>query len=166
MEFELIHHFDCDIASFEKAVYFDEELNKRLLKMPNISDRQVKEIKDEGDHARRLMFIEAAAALPKEVRSILGEKFGWHEVSTLDKKTHTVTFEIQPTVKLPLECKGRYEMIAEGANKVKRVIKGEVKVKIPLLGKTVEKIVVSQLVTSFEQEEKIVRDYLAEIAKK
>lgn len=166
MNFELIHHFDADIATFERAVYFDDELNKRLTKMPNISARQVKALDDKGDSARRVMFIEAAAAMPAEVRKLLGEKFGWHEESTLDKKTHTVTFVILPTVKLPLECKGRYEMIPEGAGKVKRIITGDVKVKIPLLGKSIEKIIVSQLVTSFEQEEKIVKEYLKELTAK
>lgn len=164
MKFELIHHFDADIATFEKAVYFDDELNKRLLKMPNVSNRVVKELEDKGDTARRLMFIEVAAAIPKEVRSLIGDKLGWHEVSTLDKKNHIVNFEIQPTVKLPLDCKGRYEMIPEAGNKVRRVITGEVNVKIPLLGKSVEKIIVSQLVASFEEEEGIVKSYLRELA--
>lgn len=166
MKFELIHHFDAEIDAFERIVYFDDELNKRLLKMPNVSNRVVKELEDKGDRARRRMFIEVAAAIPKEVRSLIGDKLGWHEESTLDKKRHIVEFEIQPTVKLPLECKGRYEMIPEAGGKVRRVITGDVNVKIPLLGKTVEKIIVSQLVTSFEEEEKIVKDYLREIAAK
>lgn len=166
MNFELIHHFEADIDVFVKAVYFDEELNKRLLKMPNVSNRVVKELKDGPDRATRTMFIEVAAAVPKEARALLGDKLGWHEVSTLDKKKNLVEFEIQPTVKLPLECRGRYEMTAESGGKVRRVISGDVKVKIPLLGKTIEKIIVSQLVSSFEAEEGIVRAYMAELSKK
>jgi hypothetical protein len=165
MEFELIHHFECGLPAFVKAVYFDNELNKRLLKMKNISHREVKEIKDGPEKATRLMYIEAASAIPREVRALVGDKLSWNEVSTLDKKTNTVSFEIQPTMKLPLECKGRYEMSAEGSGKVRRVISGDVRVRIPLIGKTVEKFVVNQLVASFEEEEIIVRDYLREIAK-
>lgn len=166
MQFELIHHFDADLDAFVKTVYFDPELNKRLLKMKNISDRRVKELNDGPDKATRVMFIEVAAAIPKEVRSIVGERLGWNEVSTLDKKTNTITFEIQPTVKLPLECGGKYEMRQEAPGKILRRISGDVKVKIPLLGKTIEKIIVNQLVESFEQEQGIVKEYLAELKAK
>lgn len=165
MKFELVHLFDADVETMQQAVFYDAELNKRLLKMPNVSDRVVKELKDEGDFAKRVMFIEVAAAVPKEVRSILGDKLGWHEYATLDKKNHVIDFEIKPTVKLPLECRGRYAMHPEGNGKVRRVISGDVNVKIPLLGKTVEKVIVGQLSTTFELDYAIVRDYVNEIAK-
>ena len=44
MEFKLVHTFDAEINSYVDMVYFDEELNKRLLKMPNVSDRVVKDL--------------------------------------------------------------------------------------------------------------------------
>jgi hypothetical protein len=166
MKFELVHTFDADIETFQHAVFYDAELNKRLLKMPNVSDRVVKELEDKGDTATRLMFIEVAAAVPKEVRSILGDKLGWHEFATLDKKKHVISFEIKPTVKLPLECKGQYAMHPEGGGKIRRVISGDVNVKIPLLGKTIEKVIVGQLSTTFELDYEIVRDYVNELAGK
>ena len=166
MEFKLVHTFEAEINSFVDAVYFDEELNKRLLKMPNVSNRVVKDLKRDGDKASRTMFIEVASAIPKEVRALIGDKLGWNEESTLDKKTNTVAFKILPTVKLPLECSGTYVMTADGPNKVKRVISGDVKVKIPFLGKTVEKLIVSQLIDSFEKEEIIVKEYLKDLAKR
>ncbi len=164
MEFELIHHFDADMDTFVQAVYFDQELNQRLAAMKNISAREVKSLVDKGDTAERVMFIEVAAALPKEARKFVGEKLGWNEVSTLDRRTNIVSWKIDPQVKLPLDCHGKYEMIAEGKGKVRRVITGEVKIRIPLVGKSIEKFVVNQLVESFEEEEILVKEYLRELA--
>ncbi len=166
MKFELIHHFDAEIDAFVKTVYFDDNLNQRLLKMKNISAREVKSIEDKGDTAERVVFIEAAAAIPKEARAIVGEKLGWNEHSRLDKRTRTVSFEIKPLIKVPLDCHGRYEMVPEADGRVRRVITGEVNVKVPLIGKTIEKFIVKALTESFEEEEVLVKEYLRETAGK
>lgn len=164
MKFELIHHFDADIDPFVKAVYFDDALNQALSSMKNISKREVKEITDGPEKAHRVMFIEVAAAIPKEARRFVGERLGWNEVSTLDKKTNVITWQIEPQVKLPIDCQGKYEMVAEGKGKVRRIITGEVKVKLPLVGKKLESFIVNQLVESFEEEEVLVKKFLRELA--
>ena len=85
----------------------------------------------------------------------LASMLRWIEESTYDKARHRFDYRILPN--LPeswrdrFQSHGSYQLTQEGAL-VHRRIEGEIVVRVPLLGRTVEKLLVREVTENFRAE--------------
>jgi hypothetical protein len=158
MKFELVHRFAATIADFER-VLDDGGLYERLQQaMPAIEKIEPLERVDEGGRVRRRVRYtpNTDGKIPSFGRSVVKPSMlRWIEESTYDRARHRFDYRILPN--LPeswrdrFQSQGSYELTQEGSEVLRR-IEGEVVVRVPLLGRTVEKLLVKEVTENFRAE--------------
>jgi hypothetical protein len=82
----------------------------------------------------------------------------WLEYSTWDKAGKFWDWKIEPYFfKEYVNCTGRMSVLADGV-RTKRVTRGALTIRIPVIGEMVEKIIVEHLKKNIEQEVKMFHD--------
>lgn len=134
-----------------ETLYFDEDFNVALCQSVSLQ-RELLERTLQDNHIHRAVRVGAQREIPKPVAKILGSDrieyvehveytmgsfFGhWHTISSL--LTDKITSE------------GTFKFVAEGHN-VKRIVDGEVCVKIFGLGSVIEKHIIADVEQSYAQ---------------
>ncbi|MCA9521632.1 MAG: DUF2505 family protein [Myxococcales bacterium] len=163
MKFEITHTFDADVETVLTAMY-DPALHEFLTKeMTTINEIEQLEKNDEGSRVvRRVRY------MPKPLIQKIGPKeipprwMEWVEESTLDRGAKTVTFQNRPTTQKIanlLVNQGTMQFRSKGA-KTERVLKGELKVKVFLLGKIAEKFIYNQASRILEEEARALNKFI------
>ncbi len=145
------------------AHLFDDTLHDRCNAALTSADRarvQVDRL-DEGVVVQRF-HVKVKDLPPGATKVLKPEFFEWDEESRWDPKTEQITWKILPQVmKNKLDCKGVLYYLAEG-DKTRRVVEGEIEIKIRLAGKVAEKIIVSQLEKTYAELSRTESAYFAE----
>lgn len=161
--FKLEHDFPdipCDV--FE-AYLNDPELIKMLDKMPAFRSRDLVSKTDNADGSTTWRFkVVAGGDVPASVRKVLSEDMlTWHEDTRYVPKEHTIHWTIVPLAARAqqlLESHGTWKLIPAG-NGTRRVIDGNITVKVPLIGKVVEQYLASELKRNYDVEPDIQRTF-------
>ena len=86
----------------------------------------------------------------------------WVQQTVLDRSTHRTTFTVTPKVHVErFECGGVMRLTAAG-DTTKRVIDGELKIKVPLFGSRAEGLIVPGLRTRMNREAELLDEWLKE----
>jgi Protein of unknown function (DUF2505) len=156
VKFEIAHRFQTTIADFERVL--DDPGLYDKLRLPGIEKIEPLERVDEGGRIRRRVRYtpNTDGKIPSFGRSVVKPSMlRWIEESTYDKGRHRFDYRILPN--LPdkwrdfFQSQGSYQLTQEGAE-VHRVIEGEIVVRVPLLGRTVEKLLVKEVTANFRAE--------------
>jgi hypothetical protein len=98
---------------------------------------------------------------PAAARVVSPDKLSWVEVSTLDRSAHAIDLRIEPDSYADrLRFTGSVELLDEGAT-TRRVLDGDVRVKVPLVAGKVEGAVVSGLREHAAVEEQVFAAFVA-----
>jgi hypothetical protein len=161
--FTLEHSFpDIPVDVFE-AHLNHPDLIKALDKMPAFRSRDLVSKKDNGDGSTTWRFkVVAGGDVPPAVRKVLSEEMlTWHEDTRFVPAEHTIHWTITPLAaqaqKL-LESHGIWKLIPAGKG-TRRIIEGNITVKVPLLGKVVEQYLASELKRNYDVEPDIQRTF-------
>ncbi len=162
MKFHIDDHFDATLAEFERLLD-DPTLHERLAAaMPGLEKIELLErVEDAATIRRRLRFTpNTDGKIPAFGRSVIKPSMlSWIEESNFDKQRHRFDYRIFP--QLPESWRDRFEShgtyalssVSEGASGgVARRIEGEVVVRVPLLGRTVEKLLIREVTENFRAE--------------
>lgn len=162
MKFRIEHEFHrIDLPEYEK-LYFDEPFNIALCEEVNL-DRELLSLEHHGDELEREVKVAPRGRqIPKPIAKFLGgarieyvEKlrytFGagqgtWQSVSSL------------MTEKIDSRGTFQFEAVPGG---VKRVVEGEIKVKVFGIGGTIEQYIVEDVKKSYEDAAAFTRKWLA-----
>lgn len=163
--FKLEHEFPkISLERFEKYLNHPK-LNEILSKMPGFRSRDLIEEKqhDSGEIEWRFQVV-AGGNVPPAVQKIISpDMFTWIESSRFVPKEHCIYWEIIPTLaRGKFEGKGSWQLSKKGKG-TKRIIEGEVAVKIPFVGKVVESFIVSELKKSYEIEPQLQQQFFEQI---
>ena len=155
--FRLEHVFpEISVDLFEKYLNHPE-LNKMLAKMPSFRSRDlVEEKKDSSGEIVWKFKVVAGGEIPPAVSKVLSpDMFSWWENSKFLPKEHAIHFSIEPiAANGKFAGNGQWKLSKNGKG-TKRVIEGEMSVKIPFLGKIVETFLVNELKKNYEVEPQI-----------
>ena len=92
---------------------------------------------------------------------ITKEMLGWDEHSIYDLKSHTAKWKILPKVKPAwrkyFNSSGTYELVRNREG-TKRIITGELELKVPVVRKVAERMIVAEVKKTFEAEAATLRD--------
>ena len=167
MKFELVHTFECDMATFEKAL-FHPDLHKMLAQaMSGIKKIEPLTSDDDGKKVVRRVKYVPNTEVPSFARAkIKPEMLEWVEESTYDKERHRFDYRIVPNI--PERWHDRFKShgsysVTEVGGKVRRVIDGEVTIKVTLVGGMAERYVIGQVKKNFDQEADGLRKFIAEM---
>lgn len=167
MKFELVHMFDCNLTTFEKAL-FHPELHKMLQTvMQGVKKIEPLESHDDGKQVVRKVKYVPTTEVPSFARGkIKPEMLEWVEESTYDRERHRFDYRIVPNI--PERWHDRFKShgsyaVSEVGGKVRRVIDGEVMIKVTLVGGMAERYVIGQVKKNFDQEADGLRKFIAEM---
>ena len=167
-KFKLEHEFpDIPMSLFEEHLNHPE-LNEMMSNMPAFRSRELVETQkmNSGEIIWRFKVV-AGGEIPPAVQKVLSaDMFSWWENSRFVPSEHCIHFNIEPVVaKGKFEGGGRWQLYEHGKG-TRRVIEGEMNVKIPFVGKLVEGFLVNELKRNFEVEPEIQSKFYAKMKKK
>ncbi|HYZ92597.1 MAG TPA: DUF2505 domain-containing protein [Actinomycetota bacterium] len=161
MRFTLENRIDAPLNDVEQAS-LDDEFQRRLTSLPNVHERRILSVEtDEGGCVHRLVRYAFAGPVPAPVlRAIGGSTISWDEKATFDPSAHEWRFKIEPHVMAGrFECDGRYAFVPEG-DSTTRIVEADIRVKIPIVGRQVERFISGSLKTTMNAEAAMLDEYL------
>lgn len=161
MDFELAHRFDAPPDDVARA-YTEAELYAAFAGLPRADRPEVLERTADGDrvHLRVRWFF--SANLSSAARAVIDpSKLSWIEESAHDLTDRSVTFRMVPDhYRDRFSCAGTYRFEPDGDGTVRRS-RGTLRVKAPLVARTVEGAIVDGLDDQLGTEVTLVEEYLA-----
>lgn len=163
-EVTIVHEFDCDEDTHWTKCFFSEDFNKKLyletLGFPMW--RILSQVETDATIERKLDIRPLLKNIPGPVMKVMGDRFGYIEDGTFDKKARRYKFRTIPSV-MGDKADIRGEMYLEkiGDNKVRRTVKVRVEVKVFAIGGLIEQSTVEQLRDGYEKASAFTRKYIA-----
>lgn len=161
MKFTMTHTFEVDRPTFEKYLN-DPELIEMARAIPALKTRALVDYRENGKLRTWRFRVDAATEIPERARAVVKpEMLAWIEESTWDPDRHLFTWQIHPTHFADrLECRGTWALFEEGP-RTRRVIEGDLRVKVLLVGRIVEEFVVARVKEQFEAEAEVQKRFYA-----
>ncbi len=161
--FRLEHDFpEISVALFERYLNHPD-LISMLSGMPAFRSRDLVEKTELAEGAVNWRFkVVASSKIPAAAQRLFaGDVLTWHEDARFVPAEHNIYWKITPlqdTVRALLSAHGTWKLIPMGAG-TKRIIDGNVDVKVPLVGKVVELFLKTELTKNYEVEPEIQRRF-------
>lgn len=152
MRFEVIQRYRSAADAVERA-YADEALYPTLVGLPKLGGIELLDEQRQGDVVRMRARYRFTGHLPSAVTAVVDpQKLTWVQDSSHDLGTGQATFVLLPDHYADrLQAKGTYTVAADGDG-ARRVVRGELKVRAPLVAGRVEQAIVSGLQEYLEAE--------------
>jgi hypothetical protein len=174
MKFELVHLFATDLPTFEKAL-FHPDLPKSLEQiMAGVKVIEPLSSQDDGKKVVRRVRYVPSTEVPSFARGkIKPEMLEWVEESTYDRERHRFEYRIVPNIperwQDRFKSSGSYSLtetagpVGGPSVQVRRVIDGDVMIKVALIGGMAERYVIGQVKKNFDQEADGLRKFLVDM---
>jgi hypothetical protein len=159
------HEFDCSEATLWQLTFFDEEFNRRLyLEALRFPVWKVLEQKVTDDAVVRRVQVEPLIEnLPGPLKKAFGDRFGYVEEGTFDRKQNRYRFRVLPsTMADKTHISGEMRSEPLGDKRVRRIVEFSVEVKIMMLGKLVEQKTIEDTRGSYDKTAVFMRQYIRE----
>ena len=144
MDYKIEQTIEHPLEIIEKAMFDPKLINFYLKEMDAIDEMESLEFNDNGDQIERKIRYQPKPIIKRiGFKKIPPEALGWIEVSTYDKKSKILSYDnqsIHPKVRKIFTNIGKIELIPSN-NSTIRVISGEVKVDVKIVGKVAEKVI-------------------------
>lgn len=143
------------------AALLDPELVRRLGELPKLRAPELLSQERDGDVVvQRVQHAFAGSLSPAVTRVIDPDKVTWVDETTYDLAARRATFRIIPDhYGSKLQCSGTYTFAARGAGCV-RSVAAELSVRVPLVGRIVEKAIVAGLLDYLRAEADLLARWL------
>jgi len=162
MRFRLEQSFDAPIDAIALA-FTEPDLYSALGSLPHLGRPQVLSRTENGDVVNLQIRYQFTGDLSPAARKVVDPaRLSWVEHSTHDLTRHQVDFTLAPdNYGNLLRASGRYSFEPGGPGRTRRLAEGEVAVRVPLVGRSVETAIVSGLREHLAEEVAVVERYLA-----
>jgi hypothetical protein len=162
VHFEIVHEFDISLDAIELAVLSPGLIDKLAPRLSSIEKLKQKQHDLKNGKLERIWSYQANVKLPSFAKNITREMMAWDEVSTYDLKTHSSSWTIKPHIKREWQkyfaASGSYELVPTKAGHTKRIVKGELTLKVPVVRQMAERMIVNEVKKTFEAEAATLRD--------
>ena len=155
------HIFNCSMDTYW-AMFWDSDYSARIEKETGVQ-REVLWMREEGPIKIYRVKFTPEGDLPAPIAKVTGtKKLVYEQENRLNTETHSMEWQVFPTVATDkVTAKGVMNM-REHPNGVERTVTGDVTVRVPLIGKRIEKLILNSVVTSYEHAADITRKWLSE----
>lgn len=142
-------------------VLFHPEYPATVGKLTGVKSHELLELTDHGDRITRVIRSEPKRDLPAAVRKITGASLVYVERATLYKAEHRQEFTVElEKLQKRADIAGRYTLEEVEPGVIRRVGDASIEIKVPLLGKRIEKAVVEDLTNSHAITAKVIQSWL------
>ncbi|MFM7271719.1 MAG: DUF2505 family protein [Actinomycetes bacterium] len=161
MEFTLDQRFAAPPIAVAAALV-DPALLATMVELPRLGEASVLTTAHTGDRVRQEVRYRFEADLPGAARRFVDpEQLTWVEVGEHDLASGQSRYLIRPDHYADL-LEGRYAArVVEAGGGAARTVKGELRVKVPLVGSKVERAIVDGLREIATAQQRLVEDWLA-----
>ena len=165
MRFRIRTQYDSDPDAVARA-YADPALYVAFAGLPRADRPEVLEHRVDGGRVVLRVRWRFTAHLSSAARAVIDpHKLSWVEESTHDVERRQVTFRMVPDhYRDRFSCSGAYHFEADGSGSA-RIVEGDLRIKAPLVGGTVEKAIVSGLEEQLGSEAPIVDAFVTDVSR-
>jgi hypothetical protein len=164
VHFEISHDFDIPRDAVELAV-LSPDLAKRITpRLTGIERVEQREHALKNGVLERVWSYQANVKLPRFAeRYVTREMLAWDERTTYEIHRHASSWTIVPRVKPEwrkfFDASGTYELISLGEARTRRIVRGELELRVsPLFRKVAERMIVGEVRKTFDAEAAVLRD--------
>lgn len=163
MQFEIGHEFDIPRGALELAVISPDLCTKLARKLPNVESVAQREHALRGRRLERVWSYRANVKVPAFARSyVRPEMMAWDERSAYDIDEHAGEWTIIPHVKADwrryFAASGSYSLSALERGRTRRLIRGALDLRVPVVRSVAEKLIVAEVRRMFDAEAETLRD--------
>ena len=163
MLFEIVHEFDIPLDAIELAVISPGLCATLSAQLANIATLRQKTHTLTDGVLERVWSFQANVKVPAFAKAyVTREMLAWDERTLYDLKTHSSTWTIAPHVKPDWQkyfsAKGSYSLVSSGDGHTRRIVRGELDLKVPVVRQVAERMIVSEVKKTFEAEAATLRD--------
>lgn len=160
MNFSFAHDFDIDAQAFWD-MFLSEPFEAELFKRLKMRSYTVLERKDEGNVVRRSIKLDPEMNVPSWASGVIKDT-GYTEHDVYYKDRSSMDVRVEPTMmKDRFSLSAVFKVTPLGPGRCRREFTGEAKVSVPLLGGKIEKMLVEQMKTGYDQAAEVTRDWIA-----
>lgn len=159
---EFDHYFEVPIEEFIRILFFptEDEIND-LTDLPNVKEREeIERYEDEKIIRTKVRYFAMGFIPPQVRRHLKPHMLSWIEHSAWHKQERYWEWRIEPHFfKELINCTGKMSLLPAG-ERTRRSTRGVLRIKIPLFGELIEKIILEHLRKNFDAEVKMFHDTL------
>jgi hypothetical protein len=158
--FSIAHEFDCDAATYWE-IFWDPAFNADLY--PKLRcERTLLDQRDEDDTRVREQEVRPERELPSVLRKFMSGALKYVEHGVFKKPAGPLEVNIKvPALGSRFEMHATYTVTDVAPGRCRRTFEGECMVKVPLVGGTAEKAIVSNLRETYDSAAKVHREWIA-----
>jgi Protein of unknown function (DUF2505) len=161
MKFNLEHSFAAPIEAVEAAMVDPAFLESTRL--PDVGPPRVLSREDDGDTVTLRVDYQYTGSLDSLARRVLRTgDVAWVQETVLHRSTHRTMFTVTPKVHADRFESGGVMQLTAAGGETKRVIDGELKIKVPLFGRRAEGLIVPGLRSRMNREAELLDEWLKE----
>ena len=164
MQLQIAHDFECDAERYWRT-FFSDEYNGALDERMHMTRTVLERTEDDAGIRRRIRFDLGARELPALVKKVAGDKIGYEERSVWRRADSTMEIHIEPTMPAlrgKVDMTGTFRVVPDRPGTVRREIRANVTVRVPLLGGQLERLVTGELRKSYDATAALTRHWLVE----
>lgn len=163
MHFELTQRFSAPVADVADA-FCDPGFYEVLAELPKLGRPEVLSRETDGSRVVMRVRYRFNGELSSAARAVLDPaKLTWVEESTHDLAAHRVSFvQVPDHYADRFTCRGSYRFRADGASHTIRTAEGDVKVRAPIVGSSVERAIISGLKEHLHEAVDLLERWLSE----
>ena len=164
MNFEIAHDFDIPRDAVELAVLSPDLAARLEPRLHGIESLEQREHALKDGVLQRVWSWQANIKLPRFAeRYVTREMCAWDDRSVYDIRRHTSSWTIVPRVKPEwrkyFHAAGTYELVALGGGRTRRVVRGDIELRVsPLFRAVGERMIVGEVRKMFDAEAATLRD--------
>jgi uncharacterized protein DUF2505 len=167
VQFEIAHEFDIPLDALELAVVSPSLVDKLGAKVRDLGGgietirERTRSWKD--GVLERVWHYQANIRIPQFARAyVTREMCAWDEESVYQMSRHrgqwTITPNVKPEWRKYFSSAGTYEIQALGGGRSRRVVKGQLELRVRVVRQMAERLIVSEIKKAFEAEAATLRD--------
>ena len=152
MQVQFAHDFPCDAERYWRT-FFSDEYNRALDERMHMTRTVLERTEDERGIRRLIRFDLGARDLPALVKRVAGDRIGYEERTFWRRADSVMDLEIAPSIPAlrgKFEMTGVFRVFSDRAGTVRREIRANVVVRVPLLGGQLERLVAEELRKSYD----------------
>jgi hypothetical protein len=155
VHFEIQHEFDAPLDAVELAVLSPDLAPLLARSLESIESIETIEHEFVDGELRRVLLFQAASLLPMfRAHRIAKSAMCWHERSTYRLADHRSTWKVTPRDEWAryVRSEGTYELEPVAGGRTRRTVRGDIEVRLRVLGLLVERMAVAEVKKTYDAE--------------
>jgi Protein of unknown function (DUF2505) len=164
MDFEIAHEFDIPLDALQLAVVSPELLSRLRPTLGGSVERcEQREHTLLGETLTRAWYFQANIPIPAFAKPhVTREMCAWTQSSVYNLRTHASDWVIRPNIKEEwqkyFQAHGRYELHTLDQGRTRRIVRGSVELRVPVVHAMAERLLVSEVKKNFDAEADTLRE--------